>query len=117
MEKDNRSLIVNISPISINKCWKGRRFKTYDYCVWREELGYIIRHQETITGWVNIDLEFHIKSFKATDTDNMVKPIMDSLVENEVITDDRFVKKLTAEKFPVDCKSKEKVIIKITKHG
>mgnify|MGYP001108467912 CR=1 FL=1 len=34
---------VNIKPLSVNKVWQGRRYKTKDYKVYEEALFYLLK--------------------------------------------------------------------------
>lgn len=105
---------IKIRPISINKCFKGRRFKTKDYKDWRDLFAILIgKKKETVVGMVDIDLKFYIKNYKMADVDNMCKPCLDALVDSKVIEDDRFVKRITLEKFPVKREIDEKIQITI----
>ncbi len=106
-----------IKPLSINKAYTGRRFKTPEYKVFLEACSWLLleKKREKITGWVNLNLKFFLKNFKRSDTSNNIKIIEDILVKNDVIDDDRFVKKVIAEKFKVDDEKDERIIIKITK--
>lgn len=103
---------INISPISINKCFQGRRFKTPDYKAWREEFGYKLRTDLRGMQPKFVTIEFGIKNFKMSDVDNLTKSVLDALTENGVITDDRFIEKLHLEKKKVEKKEDEYIDIK-----
>ena len=108
-------IAIPIKPLTINKAWRGRRFKTDDYHSFEDLVGYelLVLKLKPVHGWVTIEYEWHIKRFGTTDWDNLIKPIQDILVTHGVIDDDRFIKWGRAEKF----KSKEeKIIIKINKY-
>ena len=92
---------VNIKPISINKIFQGRRFKTPEYSAWREECFFLIKKMKLkkITGECKVQLTFHCsRNFKMADIDNFCKGSLDALVEAGVIEDDRFIMKLTVDK-------------------
>ena len=40
------SLSIDIKPLSVNKCWQGRRYKTSEYKAYEEELLWILRDME-----------------------------------------------------------------------
>lgn len=86
--------------MSVNKAWQGRRFKTPEYKAWREEAAWKLMPYKMFAcdGWCNIEFNFHIKSYKATDVDNLLKTAIDSLVEAGIIKDDRYIKSITATK-------------------
>jgi len=90
---------LNIKPLSVNKAWRGRRFKTPEYEAWREQMGWILKnHANQKIQWCNLKIDFHIKNYGASDVDNMIKSTLDALVEAKVIEDDRYVKSITATK-------------------
>lgn len=110
---------IPLKPMSVNEIFQGRRYKTRKYKDWRQSFGELLRYnnniKSTIEGFINIDIKFYIQSFRLRDVDNMVKGVQDALVENEAIEDDRFIKKLTAEKFEVKNKEDVKIEIRIKK--
>ena len=100
---------LKIKPLSVNKVWQGRRFKTQDYKNYEEEVYYNLPKKH-VSGFVHITFSFYIKSFKRSDVDNFIKPLLDVIVKKGLIQDDRFVKKVTAEKYQSE---EEKIIIDI----
>jgi len=100
---------LKIRPLTINKAFQGRRFKTKDYIIYEHEA--LIRLAsskskkkddggwEKVAGWVEIRYEFHIKNYKITDVGNLEKLISDIVVKAGMIEDDRFIKRLDLEKF------------------
>lgn len=112
---------VDIPPISINRCWQGRRFKTKEYKEWRESAYYTILpkdnyhwHPEAL---FTVKYTFHVKNFFKIDVDNMIKPIQDSLVEIGILPDDRLVTKIEAEKIKCEKGEKESIDIFIEVNG
>jgi len=105
--------MININPISVNKCFKGRRFKTDDYKAFREQFILLVKKGHKTEGWVTIRLSFHVKNYKMADVDNFIKPTLDAIVDCGFIEDDRFVKRLEVEKFPVKTKEEEGIFIEI----
>ena len=65
--------------------------------------------------WCEVEFHFYIKYFSVTDVDNMIKPILDSLVENGVLEDDKFVKTVIATKHKIKKGQEERIEIKIKK--
>jgi Holliday junction resolvase RusA-like endonuclease len=93
---------LEIKPLSVNAAWQGRRFKTPEYKHFENDVSLLIMAQKPgkfIDTAVEVSYEFHIKNYLKTDVDNLVKPLQDVLVKKGIISDDRFIKKITAEKF------------------
>lgn len=91
---------VKIRPMSINKSWQGRRFKTKEYKEWSKEISYLLKEQKIkkTTEAVEIKIDWYYKNAKRMDIDNPLKVFLDSLVQNNIIDDDRNIWKLTIEK-------------------
>lgn len=99
-------IVLKAKALSVNKCWQGKRYKTQDYKDYEKEINALLmpyKHlQATLEGKVVVDVIFHLKRASTTDFDNLLKPLFDILVKNEIIPDDRFiwdmrVRKLKAE--------------------
>ncbi len=89
---------VEIKPLSINKCFQGRRFKTKDYKDYEYELLLILPEQEMIKGDVSVEIDFYVKYPKKLDVDNLLKPINDILTKKKYWEDDRFIYEIRARK-------------------
>ncbi len=116
----SRKIIVKVPPISVNKCWQGRRFKSKVYKQWGLDVATMLISEKPFTEmkeWIVVDLEFYIKNFQRADADNMIKPILDSLTHAKVILDDRYIKRVSSEKWKVSSKEDERIIIKISKYA
>lgn len=91
-----------VKPLSNNKMWQGRRFKTDDYLLYEQEVYFSIRGGLRLEGNVEVWYRFYIKNDKLTDCDNLIKPLQDILVKRGVIEDDRKIIAFHAEKFHSD---------------
>ena len=66
---------INIKPISVNTCWRGRRFKTPEYKVYEEELLYKLPRMDIDSNNpLEVNVIFGIS--KASDIDNPIKPFL-----------------------------------------
>ena len=70
--------LVNIKPLSVNKAWQGRRFKTDEYKSYEQTLLIMLPKINIPEGYLQLNLEFGFSS-KASDFDNPVKPFIDCL--------------------------------------
>lgn len=95
----DRSMKINIKPLSINNAWRGRKFKTKEYDSYIQELLYLLPKKLKINPQ-ELHFIFHLKSttYHKADLDNFLKPVLDIMVKKGLIEDDRYVNKITLEK-------------------
>lgn len=92
-------LEIPLKPLSQNVAWQGRRFKTKTYKKYQSDILQIIGYaKETIKGYVHINCIFYLLNFERTDIDNLLKCLLDTIVDLGYIEDDRKVLKYTIEK-------------------
>ncbi|MFZ7121758.1 MAG: hypothetical protein ACOWWH_12530 [Eubacteriaceae bacterium] len=83
---------LNIKPLSVNKVWKGKRFKTNDYKNY-ERIVLLMLPKLDIPK--NIKLQLTLKvgfSSKGSDLDNMCKPFQDILSKKYGFNDNQIYK-------------------------
>ena len=98
-----------IKPISTNAIWYGRKGITNAYKKFQKEVFLLLpRHQETITGLCSFDIKVYMKkAWLMSDTSNFIKGLEDCCAKGGIIENDRFVKKITIEKFKAEIDSVE----------
>lgn len=69
---------INIKPLSVNECWKGRRFKTDKYKLYESELIHKLKPVKIPEGNLKVSLVFGVSS-KLADIDNPTKAFLDIL--------------------------------------
>ncbi len=74
----NMQIKMNVAPLSVNKCWQGRRFKTPEYKAYEKELLYTLPNKDMPPPPYIINLEFGFSS-ALSDWDNPIKPLQDIL--------------------------------------
>lgn len=92
---------LEIKPMSVNKCWQGKRFKSREYRDYEHDvflLLSILKPERLLIGAIEIDYKFYLKSIWMSDLDNFAKPLTDILVKAQIIPDDRYIAKMTLEK-------------------
>ena len=80
-------------PPSTNALFRGRRFKTAAYKYWRIEAGLAVIVQNVPKlppGDVSVEIALP-HGFRLGDIDNRIKAVLDSIVDMQIISDDRFV--------------------------
>jgi Holliday junction resolvase RusA-like endonuclease len=71
---------IQIKPLSVNKCWLGKKRKSADYRKYEEEVASCIEDREPLweRGRLTLTLTFGF-STNSADVDNPIKPIQDIL--------------------------------------
>lgn len=108
MGKDKKDMeeIINVPPLSVNKVWQGRRFKTKLYKDWEKDALKSMPKREMIMGDILVRLFFYMRYPKKADIDNPIKMALDLLTKRGWIEDDRKIFVLNVYKI----KSKEEKI-------
>lgn len=92
---------IAIQPLSVNKCWRGRRFKTRDYDVYERDVFRLLPKMEII-GDQKMKLKIQVGfSSKASDADNMLKPFID-ILQKKYGFNDKKIYKIELEKVDVE---------------
>lgn len=79
---------IRIKPVSVNQCWKGRRFKTPIYKVYEKEL--LLKLPDISVPDGNLCLKVNVAfSNKQSDIDNILKPLLDILQNKYGFNDNR----------------------------
>lgn len=115
-------LSLKINPLSVNKAWKGKRYKTDDYKSYEGLVLYeiskvIISTENRFSNTKNelsILYVFYIKNYGNADAGNFEKLISDILVKSGTVTDDRYFKSVTCIKERVDNYTDERIDIYIS---
>lgn len=103
-----------INPLSVNKVWRGRRYKTPEYEEYERELLLMLPKKEMIFGYVSIDIVLYFNRPNNCDLDNPIKPILDIITKKGYIEDDRKIYELSIKK---EKREKAGFKIKIEKYG
>jgi Holliday junction resolvase RusA-like endonuclease len=91
-------IIVEVPPLSINKAWQGRRYKTPLYNDWLRHGLYTLPRSDIILGSVEVWLTFGMRYPKKADVDNPIKCCLDLLVKRGYLEDDVQVQSLHVTK-------------------
>ena len=90
-------LRVNIVPLSINKAFQGRRFKTLDYLKFEHDMMYLLPKFKMPEAPYSITIHYGFSS-KLSDLDNPCKILIDIMQKKYKFDDkDIFELKLTKE--------------------
>ncbi|MFT6151365.1 MAG: Holliday junction resolvase RusA-like endonuclease [Flavobacteriales bacterium] len=90
-------IFKQIKPLSVNKCWMGKRFKTKDYKNYEAELLSSLPDQELPEPPFEIYFEFGFSN-SASDWDNPIKPLQDILQKRYGFNDKDVVKACVVKK-------------------
>lgn len=87
---------IDIKPLSVNRCWQGRRFKTPEYKAYETELLYKLPKLKV--GKEKLKLTIIVGfSNKKSDLDNICKPFQD-IIQRAYSFDDSQIYKLIMTK-------------------
>ena len=89
-------MIIKVKPLSVNRCWRGRRFKTPEYKSYEVECFYLLPKMEVPKKNIILEITFGVSS-KLFDLDNGVKPFID-ILQNKYDFNDREIIKLILTK-------------------
>lgn len=87
---------INIKALSVNACWRGRRFKTPEYTIYEKELSYELPELVIPEGKLSVKLEIGYSSI-ASDIDNFIKPFLD-ILQKKYLFNDKMIYKLEVSK-------------------
>lgn len=103
---------INIKALSVNKVWKGRRFKTGDYKFYEISVIYLLPAMKIPKGRLKVFIEFGFSS-KLADVDNPAKPFID-ILQKKYQFNDKMIYSLHLKKVDVE-KGKEYICFEIKK--
>lgn len=100
MQKKAYHFQIDIKPLSVNKAWKGRHFKTADYLQYERDMEILLpKDNQHWDEPIQVTYTFYLKNAAQTDVDNLIKPLQDILVRTGIISNDRLIMSMTATKF------------------
>lgn len=110
-------ITLKVDPLSVNKAWKGRRFKTKEYDRFERDVAMSLQvcpDENTSKEEVFVYYVFHIRNYGGADTFNMEKTLSDMLVKRGYIYDDRYIRAGYVRKEKVDRYGHEFIEIQIS---
>ena len=97
---------INIKPLSVNECWQGKRYKTYEYQKYEKKVLLLLPKLNLPPKPYSITFIFFVSNISA-DIDNPVKPFLD-ILQKKYGFNDKDVSELHVFKIKVN-KGKEKI--------
>ena len=85
-----------IKPLSVNKAWQGKRFKTKDYLQYEKQVLLLLPRIIIPDGKLLLEITFGMSN-KASDIDNPLKPFLD-ILQKKYNFDDKQIYKLIINK-------------------
>lgn len=93
---------IPIKPLTVNKAWQGRRFKTKEYKQYEADvLRLLPKSVEIPEGEIELYLEWGFSNYGQSDWDNPIKPFQDCLQKKYGFNDNK-VRRATVEKVRVE---------------
>ena len=81
--------VIDIKPLSVNRAWQGRRFKTKEYNEWLKLALALMGRKKMLKGDLSVHIDFYFKYVKKNDIDNPIKCLLDVITKAGWINDDR----------------------------
>lgn len=92
--------IIHIKPLSVNKCWQGKRFKTPTYKAYEKQVMELLPSDVAIPdGKLTLYIKWGLSS-RLSDWDNPVKPFQD-ILQKHYEFNDRYIYLAIVEKIDV----------------
>jgi len=88
---------VRIKPLSVNKAWQGRRFKTEDYKDYEQALLLMLPNITVPDGALELEMTVGYSNRQA-DIDNFVKPFVDVMQTKYGFNDSRIYRMILNKK-------------------
>jgi len=102
---------IALKPLSVNKAWKGRRYKTKEYDKYIKEAMLLMPNVKVKAfDKISVNIIFGFSN-KSADVDNPVKPLLDIITKKYGI-DDKHIYRLSQEKV-ITAKGKEFIEVNI----
>lgn len=90
-------MILEIKPFSVNKAWKGKRYRTDEYRCYQKEVLYSLpKLKIDFKKKLIINFVFGFSN-SASDIDNPIKPILD-IMQKKYLFDDKQVYEMNIKK-------------------
>lgn len=108
---------LKINPLSVNKAWRGRKFKTKAYEIFERDVANSLpfyEGEEITKSEVFVYYIFYVKNYGNADTFNMEKTLSDMLVKRGYLKDDRYIRAGYVRKERVKEYADERIEIKIS---
>lgn len=106
-------ILLEIKPLSVNQAWKGKRFKTKDYTRYERDVLYLLPKISLPDPPFKLCVEVGFSN-KASDIDNILKPLLD-ILQKKYNFDDKEIYRIEIEKTVVK-KDSEYIKIKFEHH-
>jgi len=100
----------SLEPFSVNRQYQGRRFMTKEYKDWKSLFAILCNGcSKSKIRATKVKIDWWHPNSNRRDIDGVCKSILDGLVQNEIIEDDRYIDELTIRKF----KGEPRILIEI----
>lgn len=90
---------IDIKALSVNECWRGRRFKTKKYLDYEKQLLFLLKPKLIPEGNLRLYITFGLSN-SLSDVDNGLKPFID-ILQKKYAFNDRDIFELHVKKIKV----------------
>ena len=106
---------LDVKPLSVNKCWQGRRYKTKAYKQYEKAMLMLLPNIDyTYKDKIGVSIEFGFSN-STSDIDNPLKPVLD-ILQKKYGFNDRSIYELNVKK-TLTKKKEEFIKVSIYEHS
>lgn len=104
LKEEKMKIKLQVNPLSVNKAWRGRHFKTPEYKSFERDVAIMLPFDTSKHSKEEIFVHYiyYIKNYSLADTANMEKTLTDMLVNRGYISDDRYIRAIYQRKEKTD---------------
>lgn len=92
-------ITLDLHPLSVNRAYKGRRFKTNEKKAYDAALALMLPSGHEPGPFYVVHYRFFLVNFLGIDQQNLLKCLTDGIVRRGLIIDDRYIIREIIEKF------------------
>ena len=93
-------LTLFMKPLSLNNCFRGRRFDTNEKKIYDRTLQFTLPKEPIVADYYSVTFRFGLKRCFAGDLDNLCKVLLDNIVDRGIISSDKKVVEIHLFKRP-----------------
>jgi len=94
---ENMEITLPIKAMTVNQCWRGRRYKTKKYEEYENQMFFLLPNNIIVEDKRPLRLEVEFGISTTQDIDNGLKPLID-ILQKKYLFNDRYIMELNIKK-------------------